>query len=215
MKYAALVLASALVLGGCAPEEPAHSSAPQPAPVSSAPAPVPTKAVPPAVPEASAQLSREALAAYGAGDNASALRLAEEALAASDANYEALALQGLITAFDGAPDEGAALIEQSLALYPDYVQGYYDLAMAQKLGGRYEASIASFRRVLDADPQNVWSLYGIAANYADLRDRERALSYLRQAAALDPAHVKPEAAAQDHFQWLHGDAEFDALVQRQ
>lgn len=213
MKYAALVLASALVLGGCAPEEPAHSSAPQPAPVSSAPAPVPTKAVPPAVPEASAQLSREALAAYGAGDNASALRLAEEALAASDANYEALALQGLITAFDGAPDEGAALIEQSLALYPDYVQGYYDLAMAQKLGGRYEASIASFRRVLDADPQNVWSLYGIATNYADLRDRERALSYLRQAAALDPAHVKPEAAAQDHFQWLHGDAEFDALVQ--
>lgn len=212
MKYCALCLVSLLVLPGCAPEEPAHSSAPQPAPVSSAPAPVPTKAVPPVIPEASAQLSREALDAYGAGDGASALRLAEEALAASDVNYEALALKGLVTAFDGAPDEGAALIEQSLALYPDYVQGYYDLAMAQKLGGRYEASIASFRRVLDADPQNVWSLYGIATNYADLRDRERALSYLRQAAALDADHVKPEAAAQDHFQWLHGDAEFDALV---
>lgn len=212
MKYCALCLISLLVLPGCAPEEPSYSSAPQPAPVSSAPAPVPTKAVPPAIPEASAQLSREALAAYGAGSNAQALALCEKALAASDANYEALALQGLITAFDGAPDEGTALIEQSLALYPDYVQGYYDLAMAQKLGGRYEASIASFRRVLDADPQNVWSLYGIATNYADLRDRERALSYLRQAATLDPAHVKPEAAAQDHFQWLHGDAEFDALV---
>lgn len=212
MKYCALCLVSLLILPGCAPEEPAHSSAPQPAPVSSAPAPVPTKAVPPVIPEAAAQLSREALAAYGAGSNAQALALCEKALAASDANYEALALQGLITAFDGAPDEGAALIEQSLALYPDYVQGYYDLAMAQKLGGRYEASIASFRRVLDADPQNVWSLYGIATNYADLRDRERALAYLRRAAALDPAHVKPEAAAQDHFQWLHGDAEFDALV---
>lgn len=213
MKYCALCLVSLLVLPGCAPEEPSYSSAPQPVPISSAPAPVPTKAVPPAVPEASAQLSREALAAYGAGDGASALRLAEEALAASDANYEALALQGLIMAFDGAPDEGTALIERALALYPDYVQGYYDLAMAQKLGGRYEASIASFQRVLDADPQNVWSLYGIATNYADLRDRERALSYLRQAAALDADHVKPEAAAQDHFQWLHGDAEFDALVQ--
>lgn len=212
MKYCALCLVSLLVLPGCAPEEPSHSSAPQPAPVSSASAPVPTKAVPPAVPEASAQLSREALSAYGAGSNAQALALCEKALAASDANYEALALQGLIMAFDGAPGEGAALIERALALYPDYVQGYYDLAMAQKLGGRYEASIASFRRVLDADPQNVWSLYGIATNYADLRDRERALSYLRQAAALDPAHVKPEAAAQDHFQWLHGDAEFDALV---
>ena len=133
MKYCALCLVSLLVLPGCAPEEPSYSSAPQPVPVSSAPAPVPTKAVPPAVPEASAQLSREALAAYGAGDGASALRLAEEALAASDANYEALALQGLIMAFDGAPDEGTALIERALALYPDYVQGYYDLAMALKL----------------------------------------------------------------------------------
>lgn len=213
MKSYVPLLAVSLLLAGCTTDVPAVPSEPfAPAPVSSAPAPVPTKAVPPAVPEESAQLSREALAAYGAGDSASALRLAEEALAASDVNYEALALKGLIMAFDGAPDEGAALIEQSLALYPDYVQGYYDLAMAQKLGGRYEASIASFRRVLDADPQNVWSLYGIATNYADLRDRERALSYLRQAAALDPAHVKPEAAAQDHFQWLHGDAEFDALV---
>ena len=210
MKYAALVLASALVLGGCAPEEP---SAPQPAAESPAPAPIPTKAVPPVIPEASAALSREALAAYGAGDNAQALALCEKALAASEANYEALALKGLLTAFESSPEEGAALIGRALALYPDYVQGAYDMAMALKLGGRYKESISYFQRVLDADPQNVWSFYGIATNYADLRDRDRALRYLREAVRLSPDTVKPEAASQDHFQWLHGDADFDALVQ--
>ena len=210
MKYAALILVSALVLGGCAPEEPA---APQPAAESSAPAPVPTKAVPPVIPEASAALSREALAAYGAGDSAQALALCEKALAASEANYEALALKGLLTAFESSPEKGAALIGRALDLYPDYVQGAYDMAMALKLGGRYEESISYFQRVLDADPQNVWSLYGIATNYADLRDRDRALRYLREAVRLSPDEVKPEAASQDHFQWLHGDADFDALVQ--
>lgn len=214
MKYAALFLASALVLSGCAPEEPsAPSAAPQLAVKSSAPVPVPTKAVPPAIPEASASLSREALAAYGAGDSARALALCEKALAASKSNYEALALKGLLTAFDSSPEEGAALIGRALALYPDYVQGAYDMAMALKLGGHYEESISYFQRVLAADPQNVWSLYGIATNYADLHDREHALRYLREALRLDRAAVAPEAATQDHFQWLHGDPEFDALVQ--
>lgn len=92
------------------------------------------------------------------------------------------------------------------------MQGSYDLAMALKLGGHYEESIDAFRKVLEADPQNVWSLYGIATNYSDMRDREQALFWLKQAVALAPAEVKPEAAVQDHFQWLHGDAEFDALV---
>lgn len=214
MKYAALFLASALFLGGCgAPGEPsAPSGPPQVVPMAEEAAPVPTKAEPPVIPEASAALSRDALAAYGAGDAARALALTGEALGQSDKNYEALALRGLLIAFDGSPDEGAALVRQALALYPDYVQGSYDLAMALKLGGHYEESIGAFRKVLEADPQNVWSLYGIATNYSDMRDREQALFWLKQAVALAPAEVKPEAAVQDHFQWLHGDAEFDALV---
>lgn len=199
MKYAALFLASALFLGGCgAPGEPsAPSGSPQVVPLAEEAAPVPTKAEPPVIPEASAALSRDALAAYGAGDAARALALTGEALGQSDKNYEALALRGLLIAFDGSPDEGAALVRQALAL---------------KLGGHYEESIDAFRKVLEADPQNVWSLYGIATNYSDMRDREQALFWLKQAVALAPAEVKPEAAVQDHFQWLHGDAEFDALV---
>ena len=39
-----------------------------------------------------------------------------------------------------------------------------------------------------------------------------ALEYLKKAVDLDPKNVKPQAAAQDHFQWLHGDADFQKLV---
>lgn len=72
MKYAALFLASALFLGGCgAPGEPsAPSGPPQVVPMAEEAAPVPTKAEPPVIPEASAALSRDALAAYGAGAGA-------------------------------------------------------------------------------------------------------------------------------------------------
>lgn len=86
------------------------------------------------------------------------------------------------------------------------------MAMAQKLGKHYDESIRYFQKVLDRDPQNTWSWYGIATCYADKRDKPNALKYLQKAIELDPKAVKPQAAAQDHFQWLHGDSDFQSLV---
>ena len=86
------------------------------------------------------------------------------------------------------------------------------MAMAQKLGKHYDESIRFFQKVLDKDSNNTWSYYGIATNYADKRDKAKALEYLKKAVDLDPKNVKPQAAAQDHFQWLHGDADFQKLV---
>lgn len=86
------------------------------------------------------------------------------------------------------------------------------MAMAQKLGKHYDESIRYFQKVLDRDPQNTWSWYGIATCYADKRDKPNALKYLQKAIELDPKTVKPQAAAQDHFQWLHGDSDFKSLV---
>ena len=148
---------------------------------------------------------------YGKGNGAEALRLAEKALAASPDNYEALALKGLLTAFAGAPEDGAAMIGKALEIYPGYTQGHYDMAMALKLGGHYSESIRHFQKVLEKDPRNAWSMYGIATNYSDMRDKAQALSWLRKAAALEPA-VRETAAEQDHFFWLHGDTEFEAII---
>ena len=86
------------------------------------------------------------------------------------------------------------------------------MAMAQKLAKHYDESIFYFQKVLAADPKNTWSLYGIATNYADKKDKANALSYLEKAMALDPEHVRREAMRQDHFEWLRGDKDFLKIV---
>lgn len=85
------------------------------------------------------------------------------------------------------------------------------MAMAQKLAKHYDESISYFRKVLAVDPR-IRGLYGIATNYADKKDKANALSYLRQAMALDPQHVRPEAMQQDHFAWLRKDPDFLEIV---
>jgi tetratricopeptide (TPR) repeat protein len=200
---AALVITCALSAGCGSSSAPASSS---PAPAASSAA-----AVHP-ISKESEQLYRKAVTAYGKGDHLNALELANKALEKDCENYKALSLKGIIQAFDVSPEEGIKTIEKSIAINPAYVQADFDMAMAQKLGKHYDESIRYFQKVLDKDPKNTWSWYGIATNYADKRDKAKALEHLKKAVDLDPQNVKPQAAAQDHFQWLHGDPDFQNLV---
>ena len=160
----------------------------------------------------SEDIYRKAVTAYGKGDHLNALELANDALAKDEENYKALSLKGIIQAFDVSPEEGIATIQKSLAINPDYVQAFFDMAMAQKLGKHYDESITFFQKVIDKDPKNTWSYYGIATDYADKRNKPKALEYLKKAIELDPQNVKPQARVQDHFTWLHGDRDFEQLV---
>lgn len=200
---AALVITCALS-AGCGSSNAPASSSPAPAAAS-------TPAVHP-ISKESEQLYRKAVTAYGKGDHLNALELANKALEKDGENYKALSLKGIIQAFDVSPEEGIKTVEKALAINPNYVQADFDMAMAQKLGKHYDESICYFQKVLDKDPKNTWSWYGIATNYADKRDKAKALEYLKKAVDLDPQNVKPQAAAQDHFQWLHGDPDFQNLV---
>lgn len=199
----ALVITCALS-AGCGSSNAPASSSPAPAAAS-------TPAVHP-ISKESEQLYRKAVTAYGKGDHLNALELANKALEKDSENYKALSLKGIIQAFDVSPEEGIKTVEKALAINPNYVQADFDMAMAQKLGKHYDESIRYFQKVLDKDPKNTWSWYGIATNYADKRDKAKALEYLKKAVDLDPKNVKPQAAAQDHFQWLHGDPDFQNLV---
>lgn len=209
MKYEVMAgaLAAALFLGGCAGSGAGQgaSSAPPAAPKAASAARVPSSQ--------SEQLYEEALAAYQKGEKEAALSLSDRAIREDPENYKALSLKGLVIALTSSPEEGILWIGKALDLEPDYVQGWYDMAMAQKLAGHYDQSIQYFQQVLGKDRANTWSYYGIATNYADKRDKKGALSYLKKALALDRTAVRAAAAEQDHFQWLHGDPDFEALLQ--
>lgn len=205
--YAGLLLAGLLFLtAGCGSQEPQPAKKP---PASSAPA---AKAPLHQISKESDEWYHKAAIAYGKGDHLSALEACGKALENDPENYKALSLKGIIQAFDVSPEEGIATIKESLAINPDYVQAFYDMAMAQKLGKHYDESIAYFQKVLAADPKNTWSYYGITTNYADKRDKEHALQYLKKAIDLSPADVKQTAKTQDHFAWLRTDPDFKAMT---
>lgn len=186
MILAVIALTAALAVSGC-------GSGKSKAPASTASVPVASSAhAVHSITKESEQLYVKAVSAYGKGDHLTALELSNQALEKDSENYKALSLKGIIQAFDVSPDEGIKTIEKSLAVNPNYVQAFFDMAMAQKLGKHYDESILYFQKVLKADPQNTWSYYGIATNYADKRDKAKALEYLKKAIELDPKNVKPQ-----------------------
>lgn len=157
-------------------------------------------------------LITEASKAYGEGQYDKAISLCDKVLSKDGNSYKALSLKGVAMAMNGNPAGGEEEIRKALSVKPDYIQADYDLAIALKLQGKRRESTTSFEKVIAADPKNTWSYYGIATNYSDDRNKDKALEYLKKAIALDGEHVKPEARTQDHFQWLHGDADFEKLV---
>lgn len=213
LKIHAAILAAALVfaIGGCGEESaPKVSETKSAAPA----APMATeKATVPSISEDSEKLFQKALSAYGEGNRATALALSKEALEKDAKNYKAYSLCGIIEAFEGNPEQGIASISKALTIHPGYTQAFFDMAMAQKLGGHYDASISYFEKVLAVDPHNTWSYYGIATNYADKKDKAKALTYLSKAMALDREAVRGEALTQDHFAWMRADPDFKKLVE--
>ena len=187
------------------------------APNSSVPAPPRPAAssVSPAVPQISAESDsawKEAEAAYQSWDMDRALSLCDKALSLDPRNYKAMSTKGVVIAFRTNPDDGIPFIKNALALAPEYTAAFYDMAMACKLAGRQDEAIGWFQKVLDKDPENTWSYYGIFSIYADRGDKASMLKYLKKAAALDPDAVKQAAKEQDHFVRYRNDPDFRAVV---
>ena len=203
----ALAVALGFFFAGCGKEEAPKAAPAEPAVTTSAPAV-------PVIAEDSERIFQKALAVYGEGNRATALALSKEALEKDAKNYKAYSLCGIIEAFEENPEQGIASISKALTIHPGYTQAFFDMAMAQKLGGHYDASISYFEKVLAVDPHNTWSYYGIATNYADKKDKAKALAYLSKALALDREAVRGEALTQDHFAWMREDPEFRRLVER-
>ena len=133
-------------------------------------------------------------------------------------NYKALSGKGIALAMRGNgvnPKEvrqGISLIRQALELKPDYVPSFYDLALALKIDKQYDESITWFQKVIDSEPDNTWSYYGIATIYGDQGNAEKAVLYLKKAAAIDKENVKEAARSQSHFDRIRNTRAFQGFM---
>lgn len=190
---AALCLMASLFMAGCGNQQ-------QPAPSQNQQQQQPVQ-----IDAASEALFEKGLSAYQQFQYDQAISLYDQALAKDKANYKALSGKGIALAMRGNGvnqkdvRQGISLIRQALELAPDYVPSFYDLALALKIDKQYDESITWFQKVIDNEPDNTWSYYGIATIYGDQGNAEKAVLYLKKAAVIDKENVKEAARSQSHF----------------
>lgn len=204
-----------LFLGGC---QSSPSTLPTGGSVQTQPASQPAPAITPE----SKVWSDKGLAAYQKFDYDTAIAAYDKALAIDGKNYDALSGKGVALAMRGNAagtkedvTAGITLIQQALALAPDDVASFYNLALAYKINGQYNDAITWFQKVIAKDPNNTWSYYGIATIYGDQGKAQDAVTYLQKAAALDHNAVITAAQTQSHFDSIRSDPAFQQLVNPQ
>lgn len=211
MHAAIAVSLCTLFLSGC-------QGTPSTPPSSSTPTQQTTQPAPAITPE-SKVWSDKGLAAYQKFDYETAIAAYDKALDLDAKNYDALSGKGVALAMRGNASgtkedvtAGITLIQQALAIAPDDVASFYNLALAYKIDGQYDAAIMWFQKVIDKDPNNTWSYYGIATIYGDQGKAKDAVTYLEKAATLDHNAVVTAAQTQSHFDAIRSDTDFQKLV---
>ncbi len=202
----ALCLMASLFMAGCGNQQ-------QPAPAQNQQQQQPVQ-----IDAASEALFEKGLSAYQQFQYDQAISLYDQALAKDKANYKALSGKGIALAMRGNGinqkdvRQGISLIRQALELAPDYVPSFYDLALALKIDKQYDESITWFQKVIDNEPDNTWSYYGIATIYGDQGNAEKAVLYLKKAAAIDKENVKEAARSQSHFDRIRSTRAFQDFM---
>jgi tetratricopeptide (TPR) repeat protein len=203
-----IFLVSAWLLTGCGVDTAAPAAAP-----------AQQQQQAPAITAASEQLYADGEKAYEQFDYDKAILLFDKAIAADSHNYKALSGKGVALAMRGNSTnnkkdvtDGITCVQQALTLAPDYVPSFYNLALAYKINGQYDDSIAWFQKVIAKEPDNTWSYYGIATIYGDQGKTTEAVTYLSKAAALDNKNVKDAARTQSHFDKIRHTKEFSHWI---
>jgi tetratricopeptide (TPR) repeat protein len=202
----ALCLMASLFMAGCGNQQ-------QPTPAQNQQQQQPVQ-----IDAASEALFEKGLSAYQQFQYDQAISLYDQALAKDKANYKALSGKGIALAMRGNGvnqkdvRQGISLIRQALELAPDYVPSFYDLALALKIDKQYDESITWFQKVIDNEPDNTWSYYGIATIYGDQGNAEKAVLYLKKAAAIDKENVKEAARSQSHFDRIRSTRAFQDFM---
>lgn len=83
-------------------------------------------------------------------------------------------------------DAGIALLNELIADYPDYAEGWNQRATLYFMMGDFEASIADCAKVLELEPRHYGALSGRAIMYLQQGKRSLALRDMKAALALHP-----------------------------
>ncbi|MFT8887829.1 MAG: hypothetical protein ABF904_03340 [Ethanoligenens sp.] len=161
-----------------------------------------------------ADICGKAQTAYMANQYDMAMNLANQAIASDSQCFQAYNIKGAAYYFQNGntvADKALALINQSLAINPNYDYGYFNRALIYKGLKQYTQSIADFQKNIAITPTAAWAYYGIATIYADTKQTDPALSYLQKAINLDNS-IKQTAKEQNHWDNLRSNAAFQALV---
>ena len=140
-----------------------------------------------AAPLASAAPDRQAADdAFNAGDNAKALALYEEILAADPNDVHALYVSGKLLSWTKDYDGALARYDRALTREPGNTEVLLERGKVLLWSGRYDEAIPAFDRVLRIDPTEPWALCGTAQSYAWRGRGREARPYYEKALVAKP-----------------------------
>ena len=151
----------------------------------------PNFVVAPALAQSQAQQLDELFAALkSAPDQAAARRLASEIWTLWTQPDDPVLAERMAQVLSrlGMADLGGAvaLLDQMVADYPDYAEGWNQRATVNFLLGRYDESLADIERTLQLEPRHFGALAGRSLIYLQLDERDLALEAIRQALDIHP-----------------------------
>jgi len=125
-------------------------------------------------------------AAFDAGDNAKALALYDEVLAASPNDVHVLLRSGMLLSWERKYDQALERDAKALAIVPGNTKVKLERGKVLLWSSRYDEARPVLESVLAADPKEVWAALGIAQSYAWTGHSAESLPYYRKALAIQP-----------------------------
>ena len=108
---------------------------------------------------------------------------------ASPDHPAALALQGIVAAMAGDPEQGIVLLRRAIELRPGNATWYAHLSSLCRMTYRMEEALAAGQESIRLDPNNAEHLVNLSLVFVDVDDRDRAMACLLRALGLKHDHA--------------------------
>jgi tetratricopeptide (TPR) repeat protein len=105
-------------------------------------------------------------------------------------NVDARRSYAVALIFVGEREEAITQLEEAVALHPNLVNTYFELAAQYKGLELYELAIAAYERIRTLDPRNPRALLRLCQTYSEIGQDSQAEGYCEDALAIDPNYAE-------------------------